>query len=398
MLTSLALIFLFGLAIGAACKAIRVPAIIGMMLTGIVLGPQALNLLDPKILSISPDLWKLALVIIIIKAGLSIKVSELKQVERPLFLLGCIPALFEIAAFFFFAPYFFGISKLEALVMGSVLAAVSPAVVIPRMVMLTNRAYGTEKSIPQMIMAGAGLDNVFVIMLFSTFLGFTQAGHTELGNFIQVPISLILGMAVGVGAGLLLSCFFETAYAVKHYVRNSLKVMVVLGVAFILIALEGWTKEIVSVSGLFAVMSMACTLNFKASFSVTKRLSEKFSKLWLAAEVILFVTVGAAIDISYILNAGLAALWIVCIGLVLRSLGVVLSLLGTNLNFDERLFCVLSYLPKATVQAAIGSVPLAMGLPCGHLVLSVAVVGIFFTSFIGTIAIDGSYQKLLQKN
>ncbi len=398
MLTSLALIFLFGLAIGAACKAIKVPAIIGMMLTGIVLGPQALNLLDPKILSISPDLWKMALVIIIINAGLSIKVSDLKVVERPLLLLGCIPALFEIGAFFFFAPYFFEISKLEALVMGSVLAAVSPAVVIPRMVMLSNQKYGTEKSIPQMIMAGAALDNVFVIMLFSTFLGFLQEGHTELENFVKVPISLVLGMTIGIISGLVLSWFFETAYAVKHYVRNSLKVMVVLGVAFILIALEEWTKEIVSVSGLFAVMSMACTLNFKASFAVSKRLSEKFSKLWLVAEVILFVTVGAAVDISYTLQAGLAALWIVIIGLGLRSFGVVLSLVKTNLNFNERLFCVLSYLPKATVQAAIGSVPLAMGLSCGHLVLSVAVVGIFFTSFIGTIAIDSSYQALLKKN
>lgn len=398
MLTSLALIFLFGLAIGAACKAIKVPAIIGMMLTGIVLGPQALNLLDTKILSISPDLWKMALVIIIINAGLSIKVSDLKVVERPLLLLGCIPALFEIGAFFFFAPYFFEISKLEALVMGSVLAAVSPAVVIPRMVMLSNQKYGTEKSIPQMIMAGAALDNVFVIMLFSTFLGFLQEGHTELENFVKVPISLVLGMTVGIISGLMLSWFFETAYAVKHYVRNSLKVMVVLGVAFILIALEEWTKEIVSVSGLFAVMSMACTLNFKASFAVSKRLSEKFSKLWLVAEVILFVTVGAAVDISYTLQAGLAALWIVIIGLGLRSFGVVLSLVKTNLNFNERLFCVLSYLPKATVQAAIGSVPLAMGLSCGHLVLSVAVVGIFFTSFIGTIAIDSSYQALLKKN
>lgn len=398
MLTSLALIFLFGLAIGAVCKAVKVPAIIGMMLTGILLGPQVLNLLDKKILTISPDLWKMALVIIIIKAGLSIKVSDLKQVERPLFLLGCAPAIFEIAAFFFFAPYFFGITGLEALVMGSVLAAVSPAVVIPRMVALTSQRYGTAKSIPQMIMAAAGLDNVFVIMLFSTFLGFLQEGHTELQSFIKVPISLTLGMGVGVVSGLALSWFFETAYAVKHYVRNSLKVMVVLGVAFILIALEEWTKEIVSVSGLFAVMSMACTLNFKESFKVTQRLSEKFSKLWLAAEVILFVTVGAAVDINYTLHAGMAALWIVIIGLIFRSVGVELSLFKSNLNVRERLFCVLSYLPKATVQAAIGSVPLAMGLPCGQIVLSVAVVGIFFTSFIGTIAIDSSYQKLLQKN
>lgn len=397
MLTSLALIFIFGLAISSICKMIRIPGIIGMMLTGIVLGPHCLNLLDAEILKISPELWKMALVIIIIKAGLSINVKDLKVVERPMLLIGFVPPLLEILAFFLFAPGIFGINKTEALLMGSVVAAVSPAVIIPRMVVLAERHYGTAFKLPQMLMAGVGLDNVFVIMLFSTFLGLTLEGHAEIRNFINVPISLITGLIVGVISGLLLTYFFETAYAAKHYVRNSLKLMVVLGVAFLLMALEQWTKEIISVSGLFAVMSMACTLNFKSTALVSRRLSEKFSKLWLAAEVVLFVLVGAAVDIHYTLQAGLPSLIIICIGLLFRSAGMEISLLGTQFSLKERLFCVLTYLPKATVQAAIGSIPLAMGLSWGHLILSVSVVAIFFTSLLGTMAIDCTYQNLLSK-
>lgn len=281
--------------------------------------------------------------------------------------------------------------------MGAVLAAVSPAVVVPRMVQLMETKYGTEKSIPQLIMAGASCDDIFVIVLFSTFVSMAQGGSAHIVDFVNIPVSILLGIALGAVTGYILSLFFETAYAHKHCVRNSMKVIIVLGVSFLLMAVETWLKGIVSISGLLAVVSMACVIKIKTVSSVAKRLSEKFGKLWLAAEVILFVLVGAAVDIRYTLHAGVAAVLMIGIALAFRSLGVALCLLGTPLNRKERIFCMIAYLPKATVQAAIGSVPLAMGLPCGQIVLSVAVLTILITAPIGALGMDSSYKKLLQK-
>lgn len=398
MLTSLTLIFLVGLATAAICQQLKLPRIIGMLMIGIVLGPYVLNLLDPSILSISAELRQIALIIILLKAGLSLDLSDLKKVGRPAVLMAFVPASFEILAFFLFAPYILDITRVEAAVMGTVLAAVSPAVVVPRMVRLIDENYGTNKSIPQLILAGASCDDIFVIVLFSTFSDMAQGGSAKLTDLISVPVSILLGIILGSIVGYLLSRFFETAYAHKHCVRNSMKVIIILGTSFFLMAIETWLKHIVSVSGLLAVVSMACVLKLKTTASVSQRLSEKFGKLWLAAEVILFVLVGAAVNIRYTLNAGIAAVFMILTALLFRSIGVVLCLVKTNLSKKERLFCIFSYLPKATVQAAIGSVPLAMGLSCGQIVLSVAVLGILITAPLGSILMDATYKKLLHKS
>ena len=397
MLTSLAFIFLIGLAMASICQKLGLPRIIGMLATGILLGPYALNVLDSSILSISSELRQIALIIILLKAGLSLNLQDLKKVGRPAVMLSCVPASFEILGYVIFAPMILGISRLEAAVMGAVLGAVSPAVVVPRMVQLMDEKYGTEKSIPQMILAGASCDDIFVVVLFSTFVSMAQGGSVHAADFINIPVSILLGVALGAAAGWLLSLFFETAYAHEHCVRNSMKVILVLGVSFLLMSIETWLKGKVSVSGLLAVVSMACVLKIKCPVSVSGRLSEKFGKLWLAAEVILFVLVGAAVDIRYTLEAGAAAVAMILLALLVRAIGVSLCLLGTALTQKERLFCIIAYLPKATVQAAIGSVPMAMGLSCGPIVLSVAVLAILITAPLGAIGMDRSYRKLLKK-
>lgn len=395
MLTSLSLIFLVGLALGAICQRLKLPRIIGMLVTGILLGPYVLDLLDPSILSISSELRKMALIIILLKAGLSLDLKDLKKAGHSAVLLSFVPASCEIIGYLLFAPVILGISRVDAAVMGAVLAAVSPAVVVPRMVTLMEKKYGTQKAIPQMILAGASCDDIFVIVLFTTFLGMAQGGSANVMDFINIPVSIVLGILLGVSFGYGLYLFFETSYAHKHCVRNSMKVIIVLGFSFLLIAIEEWFDGIVSVSGLLAVVAMACMLKLKSTAFVSKRLSEKFGKLWLAAEVILFVLVGAAVDIRYTLNAGLAAVFMILIALLFRAFGVLLCTVKTSLTLKERLFCVIAYLPKATVQAAIGSVPLAAGLPCGNIILSVAVLAILITAPLGALWIDGSYKKLL---
>ena len=395
MLTSLALVFLVGLSMAAICQKIKLPRIIGMLVTGIVLGPYVLDLFDQSILSISADLRRMALVIILIKAGLSLNLKDLKKVGRPALMLAFLPASFELIAFLIFAPKILGITILEAAVMGAVLAAVSPAVVVPRMVFLIDEKYGTEKSIPQMILAGASLDDVIVIVLFTTFLGMAQGENVNLLSFTNIPISILSGIAIGAVCGIFLAWFFETSYAHQHMIRNSMKVIIVLGTAFLLLAVEEWLEGIIAVSGLLAVMSMALVLAMKSTASVTVRLQQKFGKLWIAAEVILFVLVGAAVDIRYTLQGGASAVIMIVIGLIFRSVAVWICVLGTKLNIKERIFCVIAYLPKATVQAAIGSVPLAMGLPCGNIVLSVAVLAILITAPLGAIGMDLTYKKLL---
>lgn len=398
MLTSLAFIFLVGLSMAAICQYLKLPRIIGMLVTGIVLGPYVLDLLDPSILSISSELRQMALIIILLKAGLSLNLSDLKKVGRPAVMMSFVPASFEILAFFIFAPYILGVTRIEAAVMGAVLGAVSPAVVIPRMVQLIDSKYGTDKSIPQLIMAGASCDDIFVIVLFSTFVSMAQGGHAHISDFLNIPVSIILGILLGAITGFILSVFFETAYAHKHLVRNSMKVIIILGFSFLLMSIETWLKGTISVSGLLAVVSMACVIKIKSIETVSKRLSEKFGKLWIAAEVILFVLVGAAVNIRYTLDAGIAAILMIFIALIFRSTGVSICLIGTELTLKERLFCIIAYMPKATVQAAIGSVPLALGLPCGQIVLSVAVLAILITAPLGAIGMDMTYKKFLSQS
>lgn len=397
MLASLSLIFLVGLAMGAICQKLKMPRIIGMLVTGIVLGPYVLDFLDPSVLSISSELRKLALIIILLKAGLSLDLKDLKKAGRPAILMSFVPATCEIAGYILFAPLLLGINRIEAAVMGAVLGAVSPAVVIPRMVMLMEEKYGTKKAIPQMIMAGASCDDIFVIVLFTTFLSMAQGGSADIINFVNIPVSIVLGILLGAVTGYGLYLFFETSYAHKHCVRNSTKVIIVLGFSMLLVSVEGWLEGKVSVSGLLAVVSMACVIKIKSTAFVSKRLSEKFGKLWIAAEVVLFVLVGAAVDIRYTLSAGIAAVFMIFIALIFRTAGVLICTIKTKLNMKERIFCVIAYLPKATVQAAIGSVPLAAGLACGKIILSVAVLAIIITAPLGALGIDNTYKKLLEK-
>lgn len=397
MLASLSLIFLVGLAMGAICQKLKMPRIIGMLVTGIVLGPYVLDFLDPSILSISSELRKLALIIILLKAGLSLDLKDLKKAGRPAILMSFVPATCEIAGYILFAPLLLGINRIEAAVMGAVLGAVSPAVVIPRMVMLMEEKYGTKKAIPQMIMAGASCDDIFVIVLFTTFLSMAQGGSADIVDFVNIPVSIVLGILLGAVTGYGLYLFFETSYAHKHCVRNSTKVIIVLGFSMLLVSVEGWLEGKVSVSGLLAVVSMACVIKIKSTAFVSKRLSEKFGKLWIAAEVVLFVLVGATVDIRYTLSAGIAAVFMIFIALIFRTAGVLICTIKTKLNMKERIFCVIAYLPKATVQAAIGSVPLAAGLACGKIILSVAVLAIIITAPLGALGIDNTYKKLLEK-
>ena len=394
MLTSLGLILLVGLALGAICKKIKLPSIVGMLVTGILLGPFVLDLLDPSILNISADLRKMALIIILIKAGLSLDLADLKKVGRPAILLSFLPATFEIMAYVIFAPKIFGISLIDAALMGSVLSAVSPAVVVPRMVYMIENNIGTKKGIPQMIMAGASCDDIFVIVLFTSFLSMAQGGKLNAIQFLNVPISIILGIIFGAMFGYILYYFFENAFNNDRMIRNSTKLIIILAISFMIMALEEKLANVVAISGLLAIVSMASMLRVKMTDKVSDRLSEKFGKLWIGAEVLLFVLVGAAVDIRYTLSAGFAAILMIFIALAIRSIGVLISLIKTPLTGKEKLFTVVAYLPKATVQAAIGSVPLAAGLSSGNIILSVAVMGILITAPMGAIGIDRLRRNL----
>lgn len=397
MLLSLALIFLLALSLSALSKKFRLPPLVGMLLTGLILGPYVLNLLDPSILGISAELRQLALIIILLRAGLSLDLNDLQKVGRPALLMSFLPATFELCAYVLFAPLLLGVTRLEAALLGAVLAAVSPAVVVPRMIRLMDERYGTGEGIPQLVLAGASADDIYVIVLFSTFLNMLSGGKAELKSFLAVPVSICLGVLVGAVTGYLLAAFFNRRYAQGRHVRNSVKILLILSFACLLIVLEQAAKPYVALSGLLAVMSMAALVRIRTEPIVSARLNAKLSRLWLAAEILLFVLVGAAVDIRYTLKAGPAALLLIGLALLFRSGGVWVSLLGTKLNWWERLFCVLAYLPKATVQAAIGAVPLGMGLSCGPVILSTAVLGILFTAPFGALAIEGTYKKLLRQ-
>ena len=397
MIQSLAFILLLGLIMAEISKRLKLPRIVGMLFTGIVLGPFVLNLLDPKILSISAELRQIALLIILIKAGLSLDLKDLKKASRPALLLSFLPASFEILGYALLAPILLKISTIDALLMGAVLSAVSPAVVVPRMSMLIDEGYGTDKAIPQMIMAGASMDDIFVIVLFTSFLGMAMGQGVDLSQFAKIPISIVLGIAIGAVFGLIASFVFEKSFSKKHLIRNSMKVIIILALSFLLVAIEGLLKEKLAISSLIAVVTMAMTIRIKSVESVSARLSAKFAKLWIAAEVMLFVLVGAEVDIRYTLDAGLMAVVMIFLALAFRTIGVLIALAGTGLNKKEKLFTVFSYLPKATVQAAIGSVPLAMGLESGKIILSVAALAILITAPLGATAMDMTYKKFLEK-
>ncbi len=391
MLLSLALVFLCGMALGKISGKLKLPNFIGMLITGMLLGPYTLNLLDSAILNLSTELRQIALIIILARAGLNLDIEDLKKVGRPALLLCFVPACFEIIAVVILAPLFFGTSLLEALIIGTAVAAVSPAVVVPRMLNLMERGYGKNKNIPQMIMAGASVDDVFVIVLFVAFIGLAQKGTLAPLSFLSIPTSIIFGLLGGVFAGLTLSFLFT-----KVHMRDTGKVVIILSVSFLLVTIEQSFTGIIGFSGLLAVLALGAALQQK-KYVVSKRLSKKFSKLWFGAEVLLFVLVGASLDLSYALQAGLLVFLLIVIGLLFRITGVFLSLVKTNLNRKERLFTAFAYTPKATVQAAIGGIPLAMGLACGNIVLTTAVLSIIVTAPLGATLIDRSYNKLLEK-
>lgn len=391
MLTSIALILLSGLFFSFIFTKMKLPGLLGMILVGIALGPHAMNLIDTSILNISADLRQIALVIILTRAGLSLNLTDLKKIGRPAVLMCFVPALVEMVGTIIFAPMLLGITHLEAAIMGSVIAAVSPAVVVPRMIKLIDEGYGKDKSIPQLILAGASVDDVFVIVVFTVLTAFASTGEITGTSFLQIPLSIILGFLLGVIVGLCLVSFFR-----KVHIRDSVKVMIILSISFLLLELENRLEGIIPVSGLLAIMSMGITLNQKYDV-LSKRISIKYNKLWLCAEVFLFVLVGIAVDIKYAFAAGATSVVVVMLALVFRMTGVFLSLVKTDLNKKERLFCMLSYTPKATVQAAIGTIPLAMGLDCGSIVLTVAVISILITAPFGAICIDKLYKSMLKK-
>ena len=389
MIFSLALIFLLGMALGRLFGMIGIPRLLGMLVTGIILGPYALDLLDPALLQISSELRQIALIIILTRAGLNLDIKDLKQVGRPAFLLCFVPACFEIAGTVLLAPHLFDISLLDAAIMGTVIAAVSPAVVVPKMLQLMEKDYGGDKKIPQMVMAGASVDDVFVIVLFTAFTGLATQGNINATHFLTIPSSIIFGVLGGIAAGLILSLIFA-----RFHIRDSAKVIMILSFSFLLVTLERQAKGVIGFSGLLAVMALGMTIA-KKKYPLSERLSSKFSKLWVAAEVLLFVLVGASVNISYAWKAGTTAVLLLMAVLLFRILGVFLSLSNTRLNKKERIFTALSYIPKATVQAAIGGLPLAMGIGSGELILTVAVLSILITAPIGAAFIDLSYKKLL---
>lgn len=393
MLTSLGLVLLLGMALGALAKRLGLPSLVGMLIAGMVLGPYALNLLSPTLMEISADLRQLALIIILTRAGLSLDVATLKRVGRPAVLMCFVPACFEIAGMVLLAPRLLGVSVLDAAIMGAVVGAVSPAVIVPRMIRLTEEGYGVEKGIPQLVLAGASVDDVFVIVLFTAFTGLASGTGTGISpaTVISVPVSILTGIVAGLILGWVLALFFR-----KVHMRDSIKVVILLSLAFLLVAAEDALEGIFPFSGLLAVMAAGVGLQ-RWRGVVAQRLSLKFSKLWVAAEVSLFVLVGAAVDLRYAVSAGVLAVLAVLGCLCFRAVGVLVCVAGSGFKWKEKLFCVLAYLPKATVQAAIGGVPLAMGLGCGQIVLTVAVIAILITAPLGALAIDRTYSHLLTK-
>lgn len=391
MLFSLTLIFLSGIILGSIFNRLKLPQLLGMLLTGIILGPYLLNLLDPKILSISTDLRQIALIIILTRAGLNLNINDLKKVGRPAVLMCFVPATFEILGMIIFAPKFLGLGLLDSAILGTVIAAVSPAVVVPKMLKLMEDGYGTEEGIPQLIMAGASVDDVFVIVLFTSFIGLASNGTFSALNLIKIPTSIFFGISVGFLCAILLIYFFK-----KVHIRDSMKVIIILNISFLLVTFEHSLTGIIGFSGLLAIMSMGTGIQEKNSI-LAKRLSSKYSKLWIAAEVMLFVLVGATVNIKYALGASIPAILLIMTVIVFRMVGVFLCLLGTSLSYKERLFCMIAYCPKATVQAAIGSIPLSMGLSSGNIILTVAVLSILITAPLGAFAIDFSYKKLLNR-
>lgn len=392
MIISLAYIFILGMSLSWCFKKIKFPNLLAYIITGIILGPYALNLIDDSILNISSELRQIALIIILIRAGITLNISDLKKVGRPAILMCFLPACFEMMGMCLIAPKLLNISLLDSAIMGAIIAAVSPAVIVPKMIKLIDEGYGKENSIPQLILAGASVDDVFVIVMFTAFTGLASGENINIGEFIGIPISIILGVILGLITGIILIKLFK-----KVHMRDTVKVVILLSTSFIFVTLENRLKGIIPISGLIAVMSVGIAINKKYEI-LAKRITGKFAKLWVVAEIMLFVLVGASVNINYALNSRIKGVILILCVLLFRMLGVFICLIKTKLSNKEKLFCMIAYTPKATVQAAIGGVPLAMGLGCGEIVLTIAVIAILITATLGAFGIDLSYKKLLIRN
>ena len=392
MLFSLALILLIGFSLNSIFQKLKLPGLIGMLFTGIILGPYVLNLISIDILNVSSQLREIALIVILTRAGLNLNIKDLKKVGRPAILMCFIPATLEIIVVTIIAPTIFNISYIEAAIMGAVLAAVSPAVIVPKMIKLIDEGYGKDKSIPQLIMAGASVDDIYVIVLFTSFIGLYKGEGISISTFMNIPVSIILGSGLGILVGVILLKIFK-----EFRMRDTVKALVVLSIGMLLVSLEDFVVEYIPISGLIAIMALGATI-LKGNEKLGIRISNKFSKVWVFFELLLFVLVGASVDISYVSQAGFGAIILIISGLLARVVGVIISLIKTNLTSKERLFCALGYLPKATVQAAIGGLALAQGVSAGNIILAVAVMAILITAPLGAILIDYSYKTLLYKH
>lgn len=391
MLFSLSLILIIGFSLSGILNKLHIPGLIGMIVTGILLGPFVLDLISPDILNISADLREIALIVILMRAGLSIDINDLKKVGRPAILMCFVPATLEIIAIVLLAPPLLGLSTIEAAILGTVVAAVSPAVIVPRMLHLMETGYGKNKRIPQLIMAGASIDDIYVIVLFTSFMGLYQGDGFSASTILSIPAAITSGVMVGIISGLVLVKVFK-----RFHMRDTVKVLILLSTSFLFISLESFVEGVVPMSGLIAVMALGGTI-LKSYEVLAKRLKGKFSKIWVGAEIMLFVLVGAAVDITYLADAGLGSVLLILIALIFRVIGVAISLIKTDLSIKERLFCALAYLPKATVQAAIGAIPLTSGVAAGNTILTVAVLAILITAPIGAMGIDRTYKRVLQQ-
>lgn len=392
MLKSIALIMLIGMSAGWVCRKVKLPGLIGMLFTGIILGPYVLNMLDSSILLVSADIRKIALVIILTRAGLTLNLEDLKKVGRPAFLMCFVPATFEMIGMIILAPRLLDVSLIEAAVIGAVVAAVSPAVVVPKMIKLMEDGYGTKQGIPQLILAGASVDDVYVIVMFTAFTSLAQGGNVSVMSFVNIPVSIMFGIIIGIIIGKALAVVWK-----KLHIRDTVKAAIFLSVALLLVDIEASLNTPITFASLISVMFIGIALK-KDRPEVAFRLSQKYNKMWVWAEVMLFVLVGATVDIGYVAYAGVSSIVIIIGALIFRMAGVALCMAGTKLKLKERVFCMLAYTPKATVQAAIGGVPLSMGLACGNTVLIVAVLAIIITAPLGAFAIDMTYRKLLKKS
>ncbi len=392
MLLSLAYILIVGFALSGIFQKLKLPGLLGMLIAGVVLGPHALNVIDGSILNVSAELREIALIVILARAGLSLDIKDLKRVGRPAILMCFVPATFEIVGTVLLAPWLLKVSIIEAAIMGAMLAAVSPAIIVPKMLTLMEKGYGKQKRIPQLVMAGASADDVYAIVLFTSFIGIARGEAFQFTNLLFIPVSIVMGFVVGIGVGILLVQVFR-----RIHMRDTIKILLILAISFLFVGFEEDIARFVPFSGLLAVMALGGTV-LKMQEAVAKRISGKFSKIWVAAELILFVLVGAAVDIGHVHTAGIAAALVIMGALLFRTAGVYIGLLHSGLNAREMLFINIAYLPKATVQAAVGAIPLAMGIAGGNIILSVAVLSIIITAPLGALGIDLTYRKLLQRD